>query len=79
MKAAVIALVVLVGGMAVLAARNIAEQSAARERNEVDRLCAAIGETRVIALQPKDRVYFERNCVCSAGVCRGRESAEQRP
>jgi len=27
------------------------------------KMCAAIGETRESALQPKDRIYWEENCV----------------
>jgi hypothetical protein len=29
-----------------------------------DRLCRAIGETKTVALQPRDRIFFEDNCEC---------------
>jgi hypothetical protein len=41
-----------------------------------DDLCRAIGETPVVALQPRDRLYLEKNCECVASLgCAARGGA----
>lgn len=32
-----------------------------------DDLCRAIGETSKVSVQPRDRLFFEKTCVCYAG------------
>ncbi|MGB8932012.1 MAG: hypothetical protein WCC48_12260 [Anaeromyxobacteraceae bacterium] len=32
-----------------------------------DDLCRAIGETAKVSVQPRDRLFFEKTCVCYAG------------
>lgn len=41
---------------------------------EADELCSAIGKTSKIALQPRDRIFFDKNCVCAASDCAQRGS-----
>jgi hypothetical protein len=36
---------------------------------ENDELCSAIGKTSQAALQPRDRIFFEKSCVCAVGEC----------
>jgi hypothetical protein len=42
----------------------LATAARAEEKYSNDDLCRAIGETRAAALQPRDRLFFEKNCVC---------------
>jgi hypothetical protein len=42
-----------------------------------DELCRAIGETREAALQPRDRLFLEKSCVCFSSLgCAKRDSKQ---
>jgi hypothetical protein len=42
--------------------------------SQEDRLCRAIGDSRELSLQPRDRVFFEDKCLCVSGACALKDS-----
>lgn len=45
---------------------------------KADKLCNAIGQTATVALQPRDRLHLEENCVCLLGECASKGGARAR-
>jgi hypothetical protein len=54
---------------ALLAALPLAPLLAFAGEAKESRLCRAIGETKNISLQPRDRVFFEDRCACFKDTC----------
>ncbi len=42
---------------------------------KAEKLCDAIGQTTVIAIQPRDRLHLEESCVCILGECASKGGA----
>lgn len=56
-------------------ARPAIADDARGEKFSNDDLCRAIGETPRVAVQPRDRLFFEKKCACTDGVCGERGSS----